>query len=82
MIFSSDKRLGHDMLCIGARREGSENDNHVELVPCDSDDLWDYDPRLAQLQHLPTGQCLKVTRYINIQSMMGHDMCLNIADIH
>ena len=61
--YRSDGRLSHDILCIGARAEDSENDNHVELVGCDSEtDLWYYDPRLAQLQHTHTGLCLKVTR--------------------
>ena len=57
-----DGRLSHDKLCIGARQEGSENDNHIELVPCYTEDTWTYDPRLAQLQHDQTGLCLKVTR--------------------
>ena len=57
----SDGTLGHDILCVAARQEGSDNDNHVELAPCDWEtDFWDYDPRLAQLQHQPSGQCLKV----------------------
>ena len=60
-LFSiSDGTLGHDILCVSARQEGSDNDNHVELGPCDNEDYWDYDPRLAQLQHQPSGQCLKV----------------------
>ena len=59
----SDGRLSHDILCIGARPEGSNNENHVELVSCDSQtDFWTYDPRLALLQHTHTGLCLKVTR--------------------
>ena len=62
--YRSDGRLSHDILCIGARPPGSPNDNHVELVSCDSDtDVWRYDPRLATLHHLHTGLCLKVTRY-------------------
>ena len=61
VLFSiSDGTLGHDILCVSARQEGSVNDNHVELAPCDSEDSWDYDPRLAQLRHQPSGQCLKV----------------------
>jgi len=60
--YRADGRLSHDKLCIGARQEGSENDNHVELVPCFTEDTWTYDPRLAQLEHDQTGLCLKVTR--------------------
>ena len=60
IVLFSDGTLGHDILCVSARQEGSANDNHVELGPCDSEDSWDYDPRLAQLQHQPSGQCLKV----------------------
>ena len=62
--FSSlDKRLAHDILCIGERQEGSENDNHVELVSCDSDhDTWSYDQKSGLLKHDGNGLCLKVTR--------------------
>ena len=64
--YRSDGRLSHDILCIGARAEDSENDNHVELVSCDSEtELWYYDPRLAQLQHTQSGLCLKVTRSVS-----------------
>ena len=74
VLFSiSDGTLGHDILCVAARQEGSANDNHVELAPCDSEtDAWDYDPRLAQLQHQHTGQCLKV------MVMMRNIECNNI----
>lgn len=68
IVLFSDGTLGHDILCVSARQEGSANDNHVELGPCDSEDSWDYDPRLAQLQHQPSGQCLKVTMTMISQS--------------
>ena len=69
VLFSiSDGTLGHDILCVSARQEGSLNDNHVELAPCDSEDYWDYDPRLAQLQHQPSGQCLKVIKIMSSSS--------------
>lgn len=60
--YRSDGKISQNILCMGAKREGSKNDNHVEMVPCDTEDLWNYDPRLALLEHLPTGQCLRVTR--------------------
>ena len=69
VLFSiSDGTLGHDILCVSARQEGSLNDNQVELAPCDSEDYWDYDPRLAQLQHQPSGQCLKVIMIMSSSS--------------
>ena len=60
-VLFSDGTLGHDILCVVARQEGSDNDNHVELGHCDTEKAWTYDPRLALLQHQSTGQCLKVT---------------------
>ena len=47
---------------MGAKKEGSEDENHVGLTTCDTEDIWNYDPRLALLEHMPTGKCLKVTR--------------------
>ena len=62
--YRSDGRLSHDILCVGERQEGSENENHVELVPCDSEtDTWSYDQRTGRLQHDGNGLCLKVTRH-------------------
>ena len=60
--YRSDGRISRDILCMGARRQGSENENQVELTSCETEDIWNYDPRLALLEHLPTGQCLRVTR--------------------
>merc|ERR1712216_722773 len=52
-----------DFLCIGKKRKGSKNDNHVELVPCDpSKDSWDYSPHSGLLKHEQSAKCLKVTR--------------------
>ena len=64
----SDGTLGHDILCVVARQEGSDNDNHVELGHCDTEKAWTYDPRLALLQHQSTGQCLKVTIIDKLES--------------
>ena len=60
--YRSDGRISRDILCMGAKKEGSENENHVGLTTCDTEDIWNYDPRLALLEHMPTGKCLKVTR--------------------
>ena len=80
-LFSlSDGTLGHDILCVSARQEGSDNDNHVELGPCDNEDYWDYDPRLAQLQHQPSGQCLKVR--LKIRMVIIWDWDLGLTKLH
>lgn len=60
--YRADGRLGHDMLCASARSPNSENESALELQPCDNADRWEYDPRLARLQHLDSGLCLRVTR--------------------
>jgi len=60
--YTKEKRITRDILCMGRRRKGSKNDNHVELVPCDGKDTWDYNPRSALLKHEESGLCLKVTR--------------------
>jgi len=60
--YRSDGRISRDILCMGSKREGSKNENDVELTTCDTQDIWTYDPRLALLEHMPTGKCLKVTR--------------------
>ena len=71
----TDGRLGHDILCVGARHEGSENDNHVELVPCDAEDTWEYDARLALLQHQPSGRCLKVITSRFLHKVQSSSVC-------
>jgi len=59
----SDGRIGRDYLCLGERKEEKEDsENQVELVPCHSQDTWEYDPRKAMLMHQPSGKCLRVTR--------------------
>merc|ERR1719483_1953766 len=60
--YRSDKKITRDVLCIGRRRKGSKNDNHVELVSCEEKDTWDYDPRTGLLKHEQSDMCLKVTR--------------------
>jgi len=61
--YKQDKTITRDFLCIGKKRKGSKNDNHVELVPCDpSKDSWDYSPHSGLLKHEQSAKCLKVTR--------------------
>lgn len=61
--YKQDKSISRDFLCVGKRRKGSKNDNHIELVPCDGEDSWDYNPHTAALKHEQSGKCLKVTRH-------------------
>jgi len=60
--YRSDGRLTRDFLCIGKTGDESTHQNDVELVECDTDDIWNYDARTGQLQHVPSGSCLRVTR--------------------
>jgi len=61
--YKQDKSISRDFLCVGKRRKGSKNENHIELVPCDGEDSWDYNPHTAALKHEQSGKCLKVTRH-------------------
>merc|ERR1719219_1913823 len=38
--YRSDGRISRDILCMGAKREGSKNENDVELTTCDTQDIW------------------------------------------
>jgi len=60
--YRADKKITRDVLCIGRRRKNSKNDNHVELVPCEEGDTWDYDPRSGLMKHEASDRCLRVTR--------------------
>jgi len=61
--YKQDKTITRDFLCMGKKRPGSKNDNHVELVECDpARDSWDYSPHTGLLRHEQAGKCLKVTR--------------------
>jgi len=60
--YRSDGRITRDFLCIGKKPSISKNTNDIELVPCDTDDIWAYNPQTGQLQHAPSGSCLRVTR--------------------
>merc|ERR1719219_953958 len=60
--YRSDGRLTRDFLCIGKTGDESTHQNDVELVECDTDDIWNYDARTGQMQHVPSGSCLRVTR--------------------
>jgi len=60
--YREDKTITRDILCMGKRRKGSKNENHVELVPCEEADKWDYDPSSGLLMHSSSERCLMVTR--------------------
>jgi len=60
--YTIDGRVTRDFLCMGKKRKGSKNDNHVELVPCDGKDTWDYNPKSGHLTHRESEKCLRVTR--------------------
>ena len=61
--YRSDGQLGRDLQCVVARPEHSQEQNAVALGSCGQEPGWDYDPRLALLQHRLSGLCLRVTRY-------------------
>ena len=60
--YTSEGKITRDFLCFGKKSPDSENESHLELVSCDGADLWNYEPRTGALQHLDSGNCLKVTR--------------------
>jgi len=60
--YRSDGQLGRDLQCVVARPEHSQEQNAVALGSCGQEPGWDYDPRLALLQHRLSGLCLRVTR--------------------
>ena len=60
--YKQDKTVTRDYLCMGRKRKGSKNDNHVELVQCDGQDHWDYNVHNGLLRHEESDLCLKVTR--------------------
>ena len=46
-LYRSDGRLTRDFLCIGKTGDESTHQNDVELVECDTDDIWNYDARVS-----------------------------------
>eukprot|EP00088_Acartia_fossae_P014334 TRINITY_DN17664_c0_g1_i2.p1 TRINITY_DN17664_c0_g1~~TRINITY_DN17664_c0_g1_i2.p1 ORF type:complete len:593 (+),score=94.71 TRINITY_DN17664_c0_g1_i2:2-1780(+) len=60
--YTSDGKIMRDNLCFGKKRQGSTNENHIELVECENADVWSYDPRDANLRHVESDTCIKVTR--------------------
>jgi len=60
--YREDRTITRDILCLGRRRKGSNNDNHVQLVSCEEADAWDYDPNSGLMRHESSSRCLMVTR--------------------
>ena len=62
--YTSDGLIKRDNLCVGKKRPDSKNENDIQLVKCEdaTADIWGYDPRDANLHHLDSDLCLKVTR--------------------
>jgi len=62
--YRADGRLSHDILCITAYDEWEDTEQSaLKLSTCETADRWQYDSKLLQLTHEPSGLCVRVTRH-------------------
>jgi len=67
-VYTADRKIKQNILCMMRRKKGSENENHVMLGNCNDPDVpesyikWDYNHKTGSIKHDHSGLCLQTTR--------------------